>query len=446
MTQRLKKTLLACTAVWAIAAQPATAAPYCSALRDAAQLDKKYKRLAPIWSDTNTGWIFTSDQMDATYTMTSEATRLMSKIVNAFDEAGVDLAMIVAPPRPLVAGQAIVDEAMGAAGAFDTATTKESFHALIEQLRATGAVVPDLLTLATQNTQIPFYFQRDTHWTNSGAAASALALAAAYQIDPKFDVNDIIADEIYAEKGSLSQIVTAACDIANPPEETATFDYGLVAASQGLGLLDETGTETAALLGTSFSDRNKRDQYQFADALSAALGKDVHNLSVSGGGLIGPIEAYVLSGALNEKQHPTVIWEFPYTQSLNVTSELRQLLGALRADHAKTGEAFAMQLSDNNSASVDVPVRFGQSDLIHVTTENRDALKLSVKLTFEDGNTKELRLRRKNRIPEDRRSADWWLDLSGLETPGITEVSLKFDKDEQLGRVMMTLFPAETGS
>ena len=101
---------------------------------------------------------------------------------------------------------------------------------------------------------------------------------------------------------------------------------------------------------------------------------------------------------------------------------------------------------EKNTSSTDIPDQFGQSDLIHVATENRDALALTVKLSFEDGKDKELRLRRKNRIPEDRRSADWWLDLSGLDTSRITEVSLKFDSNEQLGRVVMTLFPSETAS
>ena len=273
MTPTFKVTLMACTALWVMTAQPSVAAPYCSALLDEAELDTKYKRLAPIWSNTDNGWIFTSDQLKTSYTMKSDASRLMSEIVAQFDAAGVDLAMIVAPPRPLVAGQATVDETVGPTLGYDTATVANSFHELIEQLRATGAVVPNLLAVATQSSEVPFYFKRDTHWTNSGAAASALALAGEYQLAPKFDVTQIMANEVYAEKGSLNKIVTAACDITNPPEETTTFDYGLVAASQGLGLLDDAGQETVALLGTSFSDRNKRDQYQFSDAPFCRVGK-----------------------------------------------------------------------------------------------------------------------------------------------------------------------------
>ncbi|WP_412550274.1 alginate O-acetyltransferase AlgX-related protein [Shimia sp. MIT910701] len=44
-----------------------------------------------------------------------------------------------------------------------------------------------------------------------------------------------------------------------------------------------------ALLGSSFSNRYKRDHYRVADALARAFDADVENFSVSGGGPIGAI-------------------------------------------------------------------------------------------------------------------------------------------------------------
>ncbi|WP_108814097.1 alginate O-acetyltransferase AlgX-related protein [Loktanella sp. Alg231-35] len=407
------------------------AAPLCPELLIAEALEPKYQRLAPIHSDTESGWIFTSDQMSETYELKAEAVHLMSQIVSEFEHRGVTLALMIAPPRPLVAGGDVLSQTLTENDAFDAANAAASFNTMIGQLRETGAVVPNLLSAATQvDTGVPFYFRRDTHWTPAGAAASALALAKELGFEEGvFDISAILSSDIYEEKGSLNAISKAVCNVDNPPEPTPILDFSAVTATQGLGLLDEISGASIALVGTSFSDRNQRDQYQVADALAASTGAEIFNYSVSGGGMIGPMEAFVSSDDLATAGHQTVIWEFPYTQSPNSTSQLRQLLGALRADTAGVSPIASVGMTSSDTVNVDLSSSPIDANLLSIETGTSELLKLDVEITFENGTTKTVKLRRKNRIPLERRSSDWWVDLSGWNYGAIIEISLKLDRD-----------------
>ena len=433
------KPFLTSTTVVAVAcfATATTAAPMCAELLLVDQLESKYQRLAPIHSDTATGWIFTNDQMSEDYTLKSEARHLMAEIVHEFDRRGIELALLIAPPRPLVAGEEVVRETLGANGDFDAVAATESYEKMMAQLAETGAVVPNLLPTAQELTVTqPYYFQRDTHWTPAGAAISALEMAAALgAAGPEFVLSDVASSDTYEEGGSLSSIVASICGIENDGEQVATMDYSSVMDARGLGLLDDVSDDTLALIGTSFSDRNKRDQYQVADALAAATGAEVFNYSVSGGGMIGPMEAFVLSGDLDSAGHSTVIWEFPYTQSPNATSQLRQLLGALRASSAGLSKPVPLALSTSNEAVLDFAGQPLETDLIRIVVDTTALFRLDLVVAFESGKTKTIKLRRKNRIPEERRTMDWFADLRGWDHGGITEITAKFERDVDLNDV-----------
>ena len=417
-----------------------TAAPMCAELLSVDQLESKYQRLAPIHSDTATGWIFTKDQMSEDYSLKSEARHLMAEIVHEFDRRGIELALLIAPPRPLVAGDAVVSETLGGNGDYDVAVATESYEKMVVQLAETGAVVPNLLPTAQDLTETqPYYFQRDTHWTPAGAAISALELAAELgAASPEFVLSDVSSSATYEESGSLSSIVASVCGIENEGEQVAMMDYSSVMDARGLGLLDDVSDTLIALVGTSFSDRNKRDQYQVADALAAATGAEEFNYSVSGGGMIGPMEAFVLSGDLDNAGHRTVIWEFPYTQSPNATSQLRQLLGALRSSDAELSTPESLAVSASNEADLNFAGQPLETDLIRFDVGTTDMFRLDIAVAFENGKTKTIKLRRKNRIPQERRATVWFADLSGWNHGGITEVTAKFERDVDLNEVLFS--------
>lgn len=384
-------------AVLPLAAQ---AAPFCDTLLDADALSGSYARLAPIHSSTDTGWVFTNEMLTTEYAMKSEAERLMTAIVAEFTRRNVPLAIMIAPPRPLVAGQTTVDATVGNAG-YDAVEARGSFDTLIEQLREAGAIVPNLVDAAqaTQASGPEYYFQRDTHWTAYGAALSAQALAAeiaatrtdiAVTAVPMLEITDTVEEE----KGSLAAIIRDVCELDPAKEPFALANF----PSRGGDLLADTAAApTVALLGTSFSNRYKNDFYRVGDALSWALDRDVMNLSQAGTGMIGIIEGFVNSGGLGQPLE-LVVWETPYTESFNSTSNLRQLLGALQAageGHTVIGQAAVGEVIEVGAA---------QPDFIRVDTGSLEQLELRVRVVLSNDKTKTIKLRRRDRVPGELRS------------------------------------------
>ena len=411
----------------ALLASQAPAQPYCPELLNASALEKKYQRLAPIFSSKDTGWIFTSDQLDENYGLKQEAKALLTKIVAEFTAAGVPMAIMIAPPRPVVAGQQVVDATLGEDGAFSVDDAATSFAKMLDDVRATGAVVPNLLEVATRNPDA-FYFQRDTHWTNTGAALSANALSAALELGTQVEMDMLATVEMKDERGSLSDIVDAVCGTRDAGEASPVFDYASLSGGDLLGDATATGKKVA-LLGTSFSDRYKRDQYQVADALTQALSADVENFSVSGGGLIGPIEAYVLSGALNRKDHDLVVWEFPYTESLNSTSALRQLLGALRMSRGSDSTVRPLTLNSKAQARIDLTLD-EQRDLILFENLPNSVKAIAVDVRFSDDRKKTIKLRRKASVIARYKVKDWAVALGHLGAKPMSSITLRFEKSQ----------------
>jgi alginate biosynthesis protein AlgX len=419
--------------------------PYCDDMLSADTLERRYQRLAPIYNETETGWIFGSDQFGHRYVLNSREEGLLGQLVSELAARGTELAIYIAPPRPVIAGQDVVDATSGQPGAHDLAEQAAAFSRMMAQIAEAGAIAPNLLAMAQANPELQaaFYFQRDTHWTNIGAAHSALALAQA--IDPAalpaFDAARLPVVEMAVERGSLSNIVDATCGFRPDGEESPLFDYSGVLPQAG-GLLDGPAETdgNVVLLGTSFSDRYGRDQYQSAEALSGALGQLVDNRSVSGGGMIGPFEAYVLSGDYAAEQPSLIIWEFPYTYQLNEAG-LRQLLGAIRSTDVGA-HSTEMTLADG-AATLEWPAGQAAVDLIGLRIDGAPVRDIVVRLVAADGSERDFRLRRKSRMEDVITLSEWWLDLSGVGMP-IQSITVEFRGTEAPEQVDL-LVPSVTG-
>ncbi|WP_166415626.1 alginate O-acetyltransferase AlgX-related protein [Cochlodiniinecator piscidefendens] len=418
----------------ALVASPAASTPYCDALMHESQLERRYQRLAPIFSHTGAGWIFTSDQLDEDFQMKAEADALMEDVIGEFARRDIPLAILVAPPRAVVAGQDIVDLTLGSIGQYNVDDARQSFSDFLTQLRQGGAVVPDLMAVATAESPTPFYFQRDSHWTNTGAARSALALANALGMQATFDLVDIASSEMFQERGSLSDIVDATCGYRAVSEATPQFNYTVLTEQSDSNLLGSTrNTQFALLFGTSFSDRYRRDQYQVADAFSSALGIELINESVSGGGLIGPLEAFALSGGFEVERPDLVIWEFPYTE-VPQASALRQLLGAMRAnDSALLSQHRLDVIEDSLTLFLDSSV--SNSNLLHVRLNTPEARWLKIDLYFPDGQKHTIQLRRKNSMAARGQFEDWWVDIHDVDDGMPEKIRFRFDTSVDVSNV-----------
>ncbi len=428
--------LLAATVCLSSVATLAGAEAYCPQMLTPERLEHRYQRIAPIYNEADTGWIFGSDQFNNRYILNSGEEALLRQLVLELSALGTDLAILIAPPRPTVAGQVIVDATTGRPGLYDVVQQGDAFHRMIEQMSGAGAHVPNLLELVETDPEVrrAYYFQRDTHWTNLGAAHSAIALAATITPDaaPAFSVRDLPVLEMTSERGSLSSIVEATCGHRPRGEQSPLLDY-TGHLTTAVGLLDDSGADqiSAVLLGTSFSDRYRRDQYQTAEALSAALGQAVENRSVSGGGMIGPFETYFLSGQFMVDRPNMIIWEFPYTYQMNEAA-LRQLLGAVRAAQVEPTNT-PLALIDNE-ATFQVSGGAPVTDLIGVRVDGAEIRDIVVRVVSGDGDETTTRMRRKSRMDEVAILADWWVDLSGVVFD-IHSVVFEFRSDARPTRI-----------
>lgn len=404
----------------------AIASPYCETLLHAEQLESRYARIAPIHNSRDTGWIFGNDQIDRRYGLSDREAALFSDLVEELDRLGTDLALWIAPPRPIIAGDTVVDATLAEGHSVDLAAQADAFRRLISQINDAGAVAPDLLSLAlgSEDVRREFYFHRDTHWTNIGAAHSALALAEALEpgSHPAFQVDALPVVAVEPEAGSLAAIVRTVCDGPLEQEESPVFDYSGI-ATPGLGLLDDPSDQAppAVLLGTSFSDRYRRDQYQAADALAAALNRPIVNRSVSGGGMVGPIETYFLDGTFSRDRPDLMIWEFPYNNALNEPA-LRRVLGAVRSLSSAHHSLQEVRLDDGSAT---IPSDGNQPTLLRISISGEPVNEVHVTVGFDERRPKTIRMRRNARMSEVAILEEWWVDLSRYSDE-ISEVTLDF--------------------
>jgi alginate biosynthesis protein AlgX len=331
--------LLACLATFSAA----QADSYCGALGVKDQLPVKYQKRGPFYSDRATGWIIGDDQLRADFTLNGEAKSLLSQIVSEFSIQGVTLAVMTAPPRPLFAS-AVVRSEMGVPSSYDGNAVVDAFSGYIAELNALGIKAPNLLPIALDNAA-DYYFQRDTHWTPFGAAVSAAALAEKFDNSPSASLAALLFTEDYAEKGSLSMVVKAACGVR--PELETVKAPAYAKKGEASALLSDTNEPAIALIGASFSDRYQRDAYRVADAIAHFTGAQVDNMSVTGGGITGAMEAFIRSGDLTSGKYKTVVWEAPYTAPLSDVGALRQVLGALLSQRAQSAGTDTAEVSDS---------------------------------------------------------------------------------------------------
>ncbi|MEP4198340.1 MAG: hypothetical protein ABJL99_22185 [Aliishimia sp.] len=423
----MKRTLSHIIMATIVLSTGASAAPYCADLMVQDQLPKKYQKRGPFFSDDATGWIIGNDQLKDKYAVTDEAKLLWRSIKSEFDKYGVDLVVMAAPPRPLFATDDAI-QAMGLPSDADLSRLQQGFSAYIKALNAAGIVAPDFSVIAQSADAQGYYFSRDTHWTPTGAALSVAHLNAAMgKASAQDSMARIKTTARYEEKGSLAGVVKDVCG-SRPEIETVSAP---VYAQQGTAsslLNDVPDKEKIALVGTSFSDRYQRDAYQVADALAFVMDASVDNLAVTGGGLVGSMEAFIRSGALANTGYQTVVWETPYSAPLTQISGLRQILGALLASRKTTQISTLETRIGKDWVSVDHNISLTDIRGLEIEADQADTGQLIVELIDTNGGKSRTKLVKTDRVVADKRSPKWALAVSALQKSQIVRIKLRMPK------------------
>ncbi|WP_299830990.1 hypothetical protein [uncultured Roseobacter sp.] len=402
----------------------APAAPYCAALASPDNLPKKYQKRGPFYSDADAGWIVSADQLKSGLKVSPEAVRLWQMIAAEFEKRGTELVVLAAPPRPLFVPEES-SESLELKDAFDRSEMARNFSAYIAALNAAGILAPDLSVLAGGEAAGDYYFQRDTHWTPTGAALSAAHLRQSIDGTPAGEtLQSVPFSESYQEKGSLSHVAEQACGTRPAPETVAAPVFAKAGSADTL-LSDPVTGSRIALVGTSFSNRYQRDAYQVADALAHALDAEVENHAITGGGLVGSMSGFIQSKALETEQYEMVVWETPYTAPLTQVDGLRQVLGELHAQSATDFDAV-----QNGQVSDDwLSITHGFSPADHtglqIIIPGQSTGTLIVELIDEDGEKTRIKLTKSDRADPALRTDSWGLAFGGLAPKRIERIKLR---------------------
>lgn len=402
------------------------AEPYCAALTEQDQLPQKYQKRGPFYSDQSSGWIVGQDQLKSDFSVSDETIALWQDIVAEFKARDISLVALIAPPRPLFAPPK-AREALNLPDSFVAEKTQAEFAQYIAALNRAGISAPDLSVLATQSVADGYYFKRDTHWTPKGAAISAALLQQVLSGDnTNAMMSTIKFSQVYEEKGSLSDVAEKTC--GHRPEVETVVAADFAKAGDAADLLGENNNhKSVALVGTSFSDRYKRDAYRVADALAFAMDAPVENFSVSGGDLVGAMEAFIRNGRLDSGNHSTIVWEMPYTAPLTNESGLRQILGALK--ETSTQSETEIYAGDIENEWVQVKHPFTAHDYSGLKIETPDVAvgQMIVEIFDISGEKTRVKLVKSDRVKSEERSSTWTIALAALPAKEIARVKVKLN-------------------
>ncbi len=425
--KRAIRTTLLCMA----ALSPSAAVAFCDALGSAETVPEKYRALAPIHASAETGWIFAQTQMQERFELDPKALSLLDDIARIFRDQGTMLAIMMPPSRPVIAGQATVDATSGGAVSYDAARAGASFSRMVDMVNRTGIIMPDLQAIVLNDDRLreAYYFKRDTHWTPVGAAASAIILSRAVaQRDPDaFPEAGSVRPEMGAgaetieEPGSLTRVVAEICAVTPEAEVAPIPSYPAAPGASLFG--DAPDRPRIALLGTSFSNGRQQDAYRVSDALAGAFQADVENYSVSGGGMIAPVEVFQKAGGVAASGADLVVWEVPVTDTFGDHDAFRQVLGTLLLPGA-TPAGPDVPLDDSGRQALE-PVTAG--DLLVVRTPRGTPDGLTFELTFASGETEAISLSRKGHFPAEWRLNQAAASLADLQSKEITGIAVLFD-------------------
>jgi alginate O-acetyltransferase complex protein AlgJ len=225
--------------------------------------------------------------------------------------AKIQVAIVLTPVKSRIYKEFLPDD-------FKFTTEPDHRYAMaLEQLRHTGALVPDLaaplLAMRTAEPNKPLFFRADTHWTALGAEAAATEVAR--QIQDKFHL------PASAQPGTkLGPLVTALQsknDLAAllPPAQAAqypleSFQIHQVEDGQESGALVDDDAADVVLIGNSFMQPKLGFQPMLSNQLNrpVSLVWKVHQ--------VGPYQtllSYLHSEAFRRQRPNLIVWNFHET-------------------------------------------------------------------------------------------------------------------------------------
>jgi len=330
--------LLALTAaLFAAAAPPARAEPQyeveaccnlCPQASNRAAYNTRFLQSFTTLVQGRDGWLFrTDDDLRTSFGPDAEGYNALKRLHAELKAKGVELVMVYQPTRGMMHADKLPASARKQ---YNPEVARNSYASTLKKFRQIGIVVPDLERLVQEGGGANSYFYRgDHHWTAEGAdrtakvTAEAIAKMKAFADIPKKTFTTEKTG-IWAKRGTMQKAATQLCGFGYADQYAPRF----VTSSEGGGdlLAEDEGAPQITLVGTSNSD----SAYNFAGFLSQALGVEILNESVAGGGHEGALLQYLPSPAFQKNPPKILVWELETYHNLSKAMFYRQVTPLVR--------------------------------------------------------------------------------------------------------------------
>ncbi len=305
----------------------------CPQLSDPAQYAEGRMKLLAEITPGKDNWLFRSgvdltNQFGIPKHMEPEFKRLM----DTFKAKGTHVVVAVQPTRGLMHRDKLYPDKMHG---FDYAKSSASLRAFLEQMRRSGAIVPDIMPMV-ENPPADYFFRRDHHWTPIGS-----------QITARITADEIMRQPFYAELTKKSYVTSPGIMLY----KDGTLNLGLAhicgnnygiqymrghetipADSDASSLFDDETVTEVVMVGTSnsASREDETKQYNFDGFIKEYLSVDLLNFALPGAGQDGSLTQFLLSPDYDFKAPPKmIIWELPANYPLDTPITYRQLIPAI---------------------------------------------------------------------------------------------------------------------
>lgn len=262
-------------------------------------------------------WLFYRYELtDASHSaMTDVSLGLIQRFNKTLSSNGVSLAVVMVPLKMRIYSEHLPDDIK------INDYMAGNYSRMSQALQAAQVNVIDLNTAFLQSTQrnseSPFFFRLDTHWTPTGALVAAEAVKTGIAVNPNLKrAMGAVAEEGFkivldkrtrASKGRdlVQQLPPGSPDFAVEQVAQIRVNRSQPAKEDLLGNRAPVGV---ALVGSSYS----RDWTGFSDALRYTLQRDILSVAVGAdqGSWVG-LEGYLRDDAFQTQAPKMLIWEMP---------------------------------------------------------------------------------------------------------------------------------------
>jgi alginate biosynthesis protein AlgX len=206
---------------------------------------------------------------------------------------------------------------------FNVEAARAGYAQALSRFRGLGITVPELERLVREPGDEAYFYRGDHHWTVAGAERTALLTAEtirgmkAFAGIPQKKFTTERAG-VWAKRGTMQKAALQLCGNGYADQYEPKF---VTSAEGGGDLFAEEGAPQVTLAGTSNSD----SAYNFAGFLEQALGVEVLNESVAGGGHEGALLQYLGGDAFRKNPPKILVWELEPYHNLSKTQFYRQV-------------------------------------------------------------------------------------------------------------------------